>query len=295
MKRRYTLFGSLSGSVSSMLLLLTAGLAGTVCTEPAAHGQPDGPSTARQPAGRSSEMLLRVNSINVYAIGDNARVPLERVKDPLLRFADAVDHNENGAIWLWGRTGRPGVIVQMWRDPTNKRWQFYSFTSLSTGLVTAQGTGLLRSLRWTPNKPGLEFRQLPSAASPAAKAPARLRQMKELAREFKAHEILDDQRFELRRLARQVHRYADPKSGLIDGAAFIWSRGSDPEIILLIELVKTATTTTKWQYGLARISSAELRVERNGQQVWRKPSTNGTRADPYFLHGEDLLYSGSSR
>jgi len=77
--------------------------------------------------------------------------------------------------------------------------------------------------RWMPQKTQIEPALIPRYPAPAANGTARLRQMKDLARRFTAHEFWDpnNSRFELRLLVQPVHRYSDAKVGLHDGTAFI--------------------------------------------------------------------------
>jgi hypothetical protein len=114
--------------------------------------------------------------------------------------------------------------------------------------------------------------------------------MKTLARRFKAHEIFKG-RFELRLLSKPVHRYSDEQSGLIDGTAFIWSRGSDPEVLLLIELAQGDAGKPRWQYAFARIGSAELHASLDGEEVWLAPEAfaQPTATRGYALFPERVL------
>jgi hypothetical protein len=117
--------------------------------------------------------------------------------------------------------------------------------SLSSGLVAAERED---GWRWSPRQPGIALKPFSQSPTPATTKPARLRQMKELARRFVAREVLENgQRFELRLLIQPVHRYAHPESGLIDGAIFILARGTDPEVALLIELMAKDTSPRTWQ------------------------------------------------
>ena len=97
------------------------------------------------------------------------------------------------------------------------------------------------------------MQKFPKAPLPAEDATKRLRQMKELLRQIKAFEYfkpgnqikifeyfrpgnqIKRERYELRTLPQPVHRYADARSGLIDGGMFIISYGLNPEIVLLLE------------------------------------------------------------
>jgi hypothetical protein len=226
------------------------------------------------------EMRELVEGFKVYQV-DGTRVPAELVGDPLLRFIDAVDRNQDGSVWVWGRTGRPAAIMQLWRDLPDGRLWFHSITSLSSGLVAAEREG---GWRWSPGKPGIELKQFSQAPTPATQDAARLRQMKELARRFAAHEVLNNgQRFELRLLIRPGHRYGRPESGLIDGAIFFLARGTDPEVAVLIELVAKNSSPPTWQYGLASIASAVLHVSLDGHEVWQTAPGDGRPTDPYWL------------
>jgi hypothetical protein len=101
--------------------------------------------------------------------------------------------------------------------------------------------------------------------------------MKELVRQIKAFEFFkpDDQpsieRYELRILPQPVHRYADERSGLIDGAIFIISYGQNPELVLLVEARREGSKAPVWSFGVARISIAEVHVEFQGKEIWSHP------------------------
>jgi hypothetical protein len=76
--------------------------------------------TTKQAKVEKKSLVLRevrelVGGFKVYQ-GDDKRVPAELVTDPLLRFIDAVDRNQDGSLWVWGRTGRPSAIMQLWRN-----------------------------------------------------------------------------------------------------------------------------------------------------------------------------------
>ena len=83
--------------------------------------------------------------------------------------------------------------------------------------------------------------------------------MKELARQIKAHENSRPgkkaavERYELRVLPQPVHRYADAKSGLIDGGMFLIAYGLNPELVLLVEARREGSSEPAWQCGFARI------------------------------------------
>jgi hypothetical protein len=234
---------------------------------------------------RLNEMKEIVQKIKVYHLSDDRRVPARLVEEAALRMTDASRQRLDGTVWLWYGNDRPLVILQLWTQGDGPAVWYLSPSSLSTGLVAAEGEG---GWRWTPDRPGVKFQSLPDAPAPAEKAPARLRQMKEFARRFTAHQFWDpnNQRTELRLLGQPIHRYTEPKQELLDGAVFAFCHDTDPEVILLIEAVGQGPAARTWQYGAARLASAELHLELNGRDVWqvpRAPGVVGDPTDPYWL------------
>jgi hypothetical protein len=87
-------------------------------------------------------------------------------------------------------------------------------------------------------------------------------------------------------LAQPIHRYRDPLAGLLDGAMFIFAHGTNPEIVLLIEAAGQDAAAAAWQYGVARLGSAELHVSLDSREVWtqeRTPGVIGLPTDSYWL------------
>ena len=149
------------------------------------------------------------------------------------------------------------------------------------------------------------MQRFPSAPLPAEDATKRLRQMRELVRPIKAYEYFKPrnqpkpERYELRVLPQPVHRYADAKSGLIDGGMFIIAYGLNPEIVLLLEARSEGSAEPAWHCGFAPIALAELHVELDDNEIW---SHRGGRSkgpdDTYWLFTrpiEDEVTTAASR
>jgi hypothetical protein len=56
----------------------------------------------------------------------------------------------------------------------------------------------------------------------------------------------------------------------LDGAIFAFVRGTDPEVLLLIETRKLEGGDT-WQYALAPMNSLEFHAFHQDREVWQKP------------------------
>jgi hypothetical protein len=244
---------------------------------PAEEG--DTPASAlEQAAAVAKRFEVRASD---QAEGGELVPPIER---PLLLFGDDPRNLTRGILWGWG-AGRPVAVAELWRGRAENAPYAVSLTLSGEGLIAMSSDG---KPRWQPAEKQIAFAPLADAEPPAAKEPARLRQIKEISRRFTAHEFWDPEnsRFELRLLVQPVHRYSDPTAEIQDGALFVLAHGTNPEALLLVEAVGPTLEKARWQYGLVRSSNAETHVELDGKEVWMQPRVKGgsTRpAHPYFV------------
>lgn len=207
------------------------------------------------------------------------------IDQPLLTYGDSARANENGTLWAWGKAGRPAAFLELYQGTgVNARW-VHAVTLTASERVTMK-TPLTTS--WQPEKTQIEPTPFAGAAVPDEKETVRLRQIKDLSRRFTAHEFWDpdNSRFELRLLVQPVHRYRDAAAQIQDGAAFVLAHGTNPEVILLLEAIGKTPGESRWHYSLARLGSAELHVEIDGKEVWKReraPGVVGRPTDPYWL------------
>lgn len=206
--------------------------------------------------------------------------------EPIFRLDNPVTSVKDSAIFLWTdrATGRPEVTIQMFRAPT-KYW-IHDWTSLSESPIVAE---LNNSAMWRP-KPGVEFRPVPGASAPAATAPARLRQIRTMAEDFSAtDDFLGKGWSQLRLLPKPWLRYGKADSGVEDGALFAFALGTEPEVALMIEARRDPSGLLRWEYGLAPLTSFEVKVSWKGQQVWTLPWRKASKdpTDPFY----DMYYS----
>lgn len=210
---------------------------------------------------------------------------VELVDRSLLTYGDAARANQNGSLWAFGKTGRPLAMVELYQGTEEvPRW-VHAITLTGTGRVSLK-TPIATT--WQPESTQIEPAALARGGPPHEKEAMRLRQMKVLARRFTAHEFWDpdNSRFELRLLVQPVHRYSDPAAGIQDGTVFVLAHGTNPEVLLLIEAVGKTVETSSWHYSLARLGSAELHVELDDAEVWKRdrtPGIVGKPTDPYWL------------
>lgn len=291
--------GGRAGRILRSLVTLLLGLGAAVANNPArgqaAPGDPD-KGTRLQKMDRIAKgiVLQKVNggSSETIAMLDN---PIYRFDDPARSFSD-------GTVWVWGRSGQPAALLTLsiQKKEGVLRW-VGEFTSLSASPISATGPD---DWAWTPRTAGAIARTLPESRRPAEDEVKRLRQMRGMARRFRAFEFFDPigqtrmERYELRLLPQPVHRYSDPKAGLLDGAIFIFTYGTNPEIALLMEARRAGKDESEpsWTYGLARIAGAELHVELDHGEVWQQPRVRRpSLSDPYGIVVRPMQELGITR
>lgn len=215
-------------------------------------------------------MRERAAAVEPWVMAGDERKQLAGPAEPLFRLVDPTRDYPDGTLWAWPEKGRPALLVtlSLMANSQPPRW-LYEFASLSDAPVgAAYGVGG----NWSALRAGWEPKAFPSAPAPADSKPERLRQMRELARRFKAIELLPPPtRFELRLLPQPVLRYADAGAKQLDGAVFLLCHGTNPEIILSIEAKQESEKPAVWQYAFAPNTIAELHVTLDGAEVWTKP------------------------
>jgi hypothetical protein len=129
---------------------------------------------------------------------------------------------------------------------------------------------------WSPEAPGVEFKDIPGAPPPGETPAARLRQMKVLADRFKVTmtgwKADKSDREELRLLPKPLYRDEPSEAsgtdpGWIDGGVFAFVQGTDPEAVLMLEVVGREGRR-RWQYAFARATASGLEVRLDKTVVW---------------------------
>ncbi|MEK6257411.1 MAG: hypothetical protein AABP62_02230 [Planctomycetota bacterium] len=195
---------------------------------------------------------------------------IERVAHPVLRFGAPLFGNHHGTLWVWGKRGRPVAVLEMCQQGDIPLWHqsLHATTDVPLKLTMPAGQ------TWTPNSNNVKFQPLPGAPPPADAPSGRLRQMKEFAQKFSAHQLWtweygDGSRHELRILTTPVHRYEGRDQQLIDGGLFIIAQGTNPEATLFLEAVQPPNSEKPiWQFGVGQTSLAENILFYENQEVY---------------------------
>ena len=242
------------------------------------------PDDGKDAAGRLK--FMQKSLVGYRFSRDGERGPIFRLQsEPAFRLGKQYTDVLEGAIFFWvGEDGRPEAAVQVFKVQNAGAplglW-IQEFSSLSPRPFVADLDG---QPAWSPASPGVEFRSVPGAEAPAASAPQRTRQMRAMAQEFKAADDFGKKGWhDLRLLPTPIARYGKPGSVPVDGGAFAFVEGTDPEVLLFLE-ARPGKGGPEWQYALAPMTVFAVKATLGGRTVWELPDRMpaGDPSRPFF-------------
>lgn len=226
----------------------------------------------------------------MYAIGPMAtdKPRFQRVKEPIFRHATPARGNDIGAVYLWvDAEQRPMVVADIfaWSINNNpKRQVVHECHSLAPEPLDV----LIDHRRmWKPQQPGLNWKPLPDAPTPAAMKAQRFRQARELVQKFTANSIdATGGRWELRVLPQPVYQFeTTTEQDRQTGALFAVCQGTDPELWLQLETRRTKDGEG-WFYACASFTDYALQLRHDNIEVWSCPKHDQSIKDaPHFCEG----------
>lgn len=202
--------------------------------------------------------------------------PLLRYHDQSREAGEGVKGVVDATLWRLGTAGRPKAILtlEIYLVEEGNPLLTYEFVSLTPKKFDLTIPG---RYKWLPHSTLLTMEALDDASPPAATPRARLNQMRDLARRFTAEEELQGEKISLRLLVQPIDRYSDENAGIVDGTAFVFANGTNPEMGLLLEY-----SDKGWSYGLFRLTSAKLFAQFDGKSLEVAAKPQGYPADaPY--------------
>jgi len=219
-------------------------------------------------AKRLEERFARQSKAYHFALDTDGKHPLERHDRPIMRWT--ADGNY-GAVWIWTERGRPQLVgcIGAFQNNAGQLEGFYEFQLLSTKPIPATNIG--NDYRWEPSQGGPAPKPLADAPAPVATTRLRALQMRQLAREFSADMKSGEQIHHLRLSSTPLFEYQSRDDEAVEGAlfSFLWDKGTDPELLLLIELRKTMDGP-RWFYVPARFTWRELTLRHGDTVLWQE-------------------------
>jgi hypothetical protein len=245
-----------------------------------AQENPPAVSAAQSQAWADEAARMAVAEAQSYDIrlgsADGPRLKL--ADKPALKWSNTEDATIHGSILVWMHAGRPEAVASIFKFFTAKDEFSAELHSLSEGpLVAAKG----RQTVWQPAEAGVTFAPLPKVAAPAKSAPARLSQMRGIARDFTGTMTTFDQTTHpLRLLSQPLVRYAGDEKHPVDGAMFAFARATDPDVLLLLETRAKAEAEPQWHYALARMHCGALAMSYDDREIWSRDQMEHPFARP---------------
>lgn len=209
----------------------------------------------------------------------NSLVKLTREPQAVLRWTNHLNRRFYGDIYVWTNHGRPEAVASITNVYSDTRHAMETEVhSLSLQPLKAERSG---QVIWEPSQAGVQLRPIPGASLPADSPAARLRQLREYASRFTVSSQTREDRWQLRLLPRPVHRYASTDPLILDGALFAFTKGTDPDVFLVIE-ARRVGEVYQWQFAFARFTgSADLQASFDQSEVWKVSAlASRSRRDP---------------
>jgi hypothetical protein len=231
------------------------------------------------------------SSVSDYEIvlGPDFTQKLTIVPEPLLRFTNPVSGLQDGGFVIWTtEAGRPMVAAQVFL--TGEDLWIHEFQSLApVPFRVKRGEKVI----WEPNRSGVEMKPVPDTAQPADNSVQRMVQMRDIAKRFGCSDEFEGRPKSdaLRLLTKPLLRWSGEKHEIQDGALFVHAHGTDPELMIVIESLKSERGY-RWNYALAPMTGYALKATLDEQPVWevdwRKPPYDSK--EPFFLlvHSREL-------
>ena len=230
---------------------------------------PDDPDEEKFRGAESLELATRESRSWTFR-PSNGGAPFVLRPEPVQKWTQPVYGTVYGHVYVWTAQGQPQVIASLlkWYQP---------FTHLSDEFHSLATQGIVGELdgkpSWFVTEPGVEYKPIPGAPEPGKTRAARLRQVRDLAKDFAGRETDRKQEDrDLRLLPQPVYRYETPEGDAVDGALFLLAHGTDPDAVLVIESRPVdGPGPARWHFALVRMTTSALRVMHKGQEIWSVP------------------------
>lgn len=268
---------------ASLLLVLTFVIAAS-CH---AQGEVE-KNTEERRALRMKLMRDRVDALEAVDTDGN---PMVFAKEAAMRYNDLPRGVIDASVWMLGEKGRPAAVLVLEFYDTTSNSFMYELTANDTPpkSVTSE------DWKWEPGTYSFKWTPIPVKAKPGATSRVRQSQLKLLVKDFGATEFFNGQTHQLRVLPKPIYEYQQPDIGVLSGAVFVVTNGTNTEILLFVEArAETKEHPAEWVAGFSRVATAKLDVTYEGKPFWsdERSEENGPgRPDPaalaYFSRGSN--------
>ena len=248
-------------AVAGALTLLATGLA--------MPDEPDKPTTSSAVLGAARS---HAENTRVRVMSEDTTRTAKLLDRPLIRYSDQPRKAYDSTLWLWLDGDRPVAVQKVEaalnRDTGERKWVF-CFASLTDGpSVSAEWPF---GFEFRSKESGLQFQPVPGAPPPAESSRLRRSQLRTISREFNAEltlEPISPNREQMRMLPHPLYEYPEgdeqPLRGGIIGFA---SYGTNPSLLLVLEVRPDQDGTDRWHYSAARLMNCGFAFRHREQVV----------------------------
>ena len=254
--------------VTARLLLSVALLSGA---DESQEPKPTDEAVQRERDKQSAERVLALAKKYEFFVEMPERRELELHAKPVLTYSNPIRGEVYGNVFVWTLDGRPELLGAV--------FDFRNEDKFDSELHMLSRSGICGSREgrefWRPERPTVEFSNVPDGPVPAANPAARLRQMREIARAITVERNHPEQgKGEMRLLTQPLYRYQSTQVGVIDGGLFVFAEGTDPEAFLLLEATNGGRAEPTWKFAFARMNIVEFRAQYHGAEIWHVASVS---------------------
>ena len=266
--------------VVSMLVCLVAGSA-SLAADNLSEEQSERSSTLNEM--RSLMMRTRVELAGGNEANSVEPVVAQLVDQPLIRFVDEEHKTGDSTFWIWTHDGRPVAAQKLEVNrKTGGNWT-YCFASLSEQRIQVTWPNVGENYL---TEQGIAFEPISEAPAPRSLKTLRAQQMRALARQFSAYESQGAQHKKLRDLrlmARPIYEFEAADAGVVQGAIFAFASGTNPSVLLMIELREADDGSQTWVSAPIRMTSSGVVLQRTEEVVFISDSEWPRRRFPTWM------------
>ena len=220
---------------------------------------------------QAAEYELRVAKSDKPKADKVVQTPPLRREKPLLRFNDNLSGVVDAVLFAWVEDGRPEAAASFWFRKDGQKT--HEFVSLSRKKIEAKRD---KDVLWSTAEPGLIFEPVPTSPIPSDAKSLRMTQMRQIARRFTAAATVDNREFNLRLLPQPMMRYKPKSTQIVDGAIFNFAKGTNPEVLLVVEATVDSDGKKQFEYAPVRMTSRDCWLILDKKKVWSVPFDFGS-------------------
>lgn len=191
-------------------------------------------------------------------------------KEPVVSYGDETRAIKDSTLWVWRDGEQPAAFQKLevndW-SPTFAQWT-YCFASASRDVLGVSWAGVRKGTRTSG---GVTYQTVPKEPKPAPKASVWPLQARSLSRDFSVFAVSGEKHTSLRLMPKPVLEFRAPQQGTPYGAVFAYALGTNPDVLLVLQIEEDAAGNRQWTYAPLHMTSARIKLTHDGEALWDDP------------------------